>query len=540
VAVEQQVSQPAVILALFLRPARLGDFGAGGAAARRLRAAVASASSVSPLLVFVSSICDPSGRQTRFLDSDPINAPTEPPGEDDFDALLDAAAAAAAPSGGGGPPAGRRLGPARRAPRALALALAPGAPVSAPAEGVSVTLNVVVGTTALAAGVTSALKAVDGSELVAPALQALAEEQGLPYTGNFSGGLVSGSLKVISITRTRRLWQRLADYLATLSLGAIIGIAAGALAGCGLLVCLARRRLLRPRKATVAPAGGEAQEEPATSPARLAQQLARFPSSRGVASSTARSAASGGEAAFFQRAASGPPEDASASGESEEDTGDEEGELDDYHGEADREEGAGGGALPQLQRPLRRPPLEQRPRLRPPLPPGAPPGARPDSGVAHSGGEDGEGSAEESVRRGAEWEESADGDSEAAAGGEAAPAPTWARRPQQPAFRPPLPRRERAGLDAEAADEAHWQPRLNPAAASLLAQRAMQQSSAARNAARKRAALGGGAPRGPGSSLAPPAGAALSGARLREGGSSSPLRSPAGGGGAPGCAAAAA
>jgi hypothetical protein len=89
VAMDHTVDHPAVMLILILRPARVGDLSRGGAVARRLRAAVASAASVSPLLVFVSAICDPSGRQTRFADSDAINAPDAYSDAENYDTLLD-------------------------------------------------------------------------------------------------------------------------------------------------------------------------------------------------------------------------------------------------------------------------------------------------------------------------------------------------------------------------------------------------------------------------------------------------------------------
>jgi hypothetical protein len=227
-----------------LRPARAANF-IGGFAARRLRDAVATVASLPSLLVFVASISEPGGRLTRFTEGDSINAPPDgSTGAESYETLLDAMGGVAVSSGG------RRLGAARR--RHLALDLVPGAGEAPPADGVSITLNLVVGTPEQAATVSSALQGADGGEVVAPALQALAADQGLPFPGNFSGGVAPGSLKLITVTRKRKLWQRILSFIASLSPTAIYAIVGASLVGCGALsIFLWRRAAKRKRLARV-------------------------------------------------------------------------------------------------------------------------------------------------------------------------------------------------------------------------------------------------------------------------------------------------
>jgi len=266
--VEERARNPAVVFLLALRPARVEDFGAGGgAAARGLRAAVAAAARVPPLVVLFAAAADGSGNSARFQGGDPINVPEGEgaEGEGGLYDLLDA-------WGGGGGGGGAQQQPQRRLARrhrALEIELVPGAPAAAaPPGGVAVTVNVILGTAAQAAEVTLAIQGAGEGALAGAALEALAAEKGLPFPGNFSGGLVAGTIQVATVARRRTRWQRLAAFLAAIALPnwAIGVIAAAAAAACGALSVAAWRRRGGRRAARVAAAPhaereGEAAEE---------------------------------------------------------------------------------------------------------------------------------------------------------------------------------------------------------------------------------------------------------------------------------------
>ena len=218
-----------------------------------LRSAVAKAAGVPHSLVFIASVVDSNGKLTVLEDNDPANTAGDATGgaDDDLNTL----------SGGEGRRALQELAAQRhyalqratgqRGSRSLALALAPGGAAAAattPAGGLTVTLNVVAGTGAAAASASAALAGAGDVALTDAPLQALAAAMGAPYPGNFTGGLVKGGLSVVTLTRRRTRWGALVAFFASLSVGVIVGIAAGVAACMGLVGWFVWRRVRRAKE----------------------------------------------------------------------------------------------------------------------------------------------------------------------------------------------------------------------------------------------------------------------------------------------------